>query len=303
MAFLTGPVGNPRITATPAFRPQVQVESRPEPPSDALVWRREASGGLELIPNLLSTKTTTGGELGEELRLSPQFPSQKYVIFGKGQSEIPPAVADLVKLPEPVPAKIASQRWVVTPQIEAKHQQQVDTGEFLGDNRELRSFIGPLVAQRYADRQHLTVVELGPATSTVVAESLQNHADRYLSVEMSEPYAKEQLRRLDLFTVDGYAVKGDTYNLPLQEKSSDVIVTSCHPPFFSASLEDKKIALDQVYQALKEGGEFVLFPFIDSKQPQEFKNYIQERFSLVESHAPQGQPERQALILKKKSPN
>ncbi|MFN8608490.1 MAG: class I SAM-dependent methyltransferase [Vulcanimicrobiota bacterium] len=237
---------------------------------------------------------------------SVQQPLDHYVIFGKDSSEIPAAIADVVCQPELKLGGFPSQRWVVTPQIEASHRHYVGSAPEAelrdGPSSELRTLIGPMLLARYRHQQGLTVAELGPSTSTTVAESLANGSNRYIGVDLSEPLAEKQI---EFLLADGvqafYNVKGDTYALPLKSESCDLILTSCHPPFVSSSLDDRKLALDEIHRALKPGGEFLLFPYDQRKQPAEFQAYLAERFELVEQRLSPLGHDRQAVVLQKRA--
>jgi SAM-dependent methyltransferase len=234
-----------------------------------------------------------------------QEPTDHYVIFGRESSEIPKAIADVVCAPQIKLGGIPSQRWVVTPQIEAHHRNYTSTAPESelrdGPRSELKTLIGPMLAARYTHTQNLTVAELGASTSTTVAETLAHGSNRYIGVDLSEPLAEKQIEYL---TADGtqnfWNVKGDTYALPLQNDSCDLILTSCHPPFVSSSVDDRKLALDEVHRALKPGGEFLLFPYNDKRQPAEFQAHLAEHFQIVDKQLSPLGDDRYAVILQKR---
>ncbi len=236
---------------------------------------------------------------------APQEPTDHYVVFGRESSEIPAAISDVVCPPQMKLGGFPSERWVVTPQIEAFHKQHVSTTpaeELLdGPDSELKTLIGPMLQARYTHTQGLTVAELGPSTSTTVAETLAHGSNRYIGVDLSEPLAEKQIE----FLVAGGAeqffnVKGDTYALPLQSNSCDLILTSCHPPFVSSTVEDRKLALDEVHRSLKPGGEFLLFPYNEKTQPPEFQAYLADRFAIVERRLSPLGSDRYAVVLQKR---
>lgn len=236
---------------------------------------------------------------------SPQEPTDHYVVFGRESAEVPAAIADVVCPPQLKLGGFPSQRWVVTPEIEAFHRQHVSATpeEELrdGPNSELKTLIGPMLQERYTHTQGLTVAELGPSTSTTVAETLAHGSNRYIGVDLSEPLAEKQIE----FLVAGGAeqffnVKGDTYALPLRSNSCDLILTSCHPPFVSSTVEDRKLALDEVHRSLKPGGEFLLFPYNEKTQPPEFQAYLADRFEIVERRLSPLGAERFAVVLQKR---
>ena len=232
-------------------------------------------------------------------------PTDHYVIFGKESRLIPSAIADVVCPPQVKLGGIPSQRWVVTPQIEASHRQHVCSAapEDLRDapGSELKTLIGPMLQARYAHRQGMTAAELGPSTSTTVAETFAHGSNRYVGVDLSEPLAEKQM---EFLLADGasqfFHVKGDTYALPLRSESCDLVLTSCHPPFVSSSLEDRKLALDEVHRSLKPGGEFVLFPYSEKSQPAEFQAHLADRFELVEKRLSPLGHDRYAVVLQKR---
>jgi|JI10StandDraft_1071094.scaffolds.fasta_scaffold961075_1 ubiquinone/menaquinone biosynthesis C-methylase UbiE len=233
-------------------------------------------------------------------------PIDHYVIFGRQSDEIPAAIADVVCTPQLKLGGMPGQRWVVTPEIEAHHRNYVSTApeQELRDSprSELKTLIGPMLQARYTHTQDLTVAELGASTSTTVAETLAHGSNRYIGVDLSEPLAEKQI---DFLTNDDtqnfWNVQGDTYALPLHSDSCDLILTSCHPPFVSSSLEDRKLALDEVHRALKPGGEFLLFPYSHEKQPAEFQAHLAERFEIVDKQLSPLGGDRYAVILQKRA--
>lgn len=236
---------------------------------------------------------------------APETPTDHYIVFGRESSEIPAAIADVVCAPQIQLGGFPSERWVVTPKIEASHLHHVThtPADQLkdGPDSELKTLIGPMLQARYSHKQGMTVAELGPSTSTTVAETLAHGTNRYVGVDLSEPLAEKQIE----FLVAGGAeqffnVKGDTYALPLHSNSCDLILTSCHPPFVSSVLEDRKMALDEVHRSLKPGGEFLLFPYNEKKQPPEFQAYLQERFELVDRRLSPLGDDRFAVVLQKR---
>ncbi|MBT9588497.1 class I SAM-dependent methyltransferase [bacterium] len=225
------------------------------------------------------------------------------VLLGRHAPPIPARVADLIQEPRLQLGGFPSRRWVVTPHIEASHRQQVEHGPEpeLRDSAssELKTLIGPLLHRRYGHRQGMDIAELGPATSTTVAATLSHATHRYLAVDLSEPYLEKQQEFLAQDTATQcYAVKGDSYALPIQDGKADLIVTSCHPPFVSASTQDKAIALDEVWRTLKEDGEFVLFPYDPQGRGADMAPLLEARFEIVDQS--QQRPDRVAVVLKKR---
>lgn len=278
-----------RTGATPA-------RTQATEPNEQFIPNSDPAGTIQHRPSFHTTAVT------QEIRAA--WPKQNLVIFGKSK-QVPAEISDVITKPTISPTPIGSKRWVVTPQIEASHRQQVETlpvSELKdGQNSELVMDIGPFLHQRYAGRDNLTVVELGPATSTTVAHSLSNPSNRYVAVEQSQPYLEKQLEFLTAdTTAQAYGVKGDTYNLPIQKGSCDLLVTSCHPPFVSSSVPDRLEAFDEVYQALKPGGEFVLFPYSEAKQPDEVKAFVAQHFEIVDQTQSHHGPDRLAVVFRKK---
>lgn len=284
---ITGLPGSPRIPATPA-RLAAPASSGP---TDAV----ELGGQVAPAP-----------PRPQPQRPLPQIQLGAYpsVFFAPGGKQRPTAeVADLLQDPRTRGAipSMPSQRWVVTPRIEALHLDQVHRGTELEDepSSELRTLLGPLLRERYGDGRDVTVMELGPATSTTVAESLPGA--RYLGVDLSGPYLEQSSRMLDgRLAAQHFHALGDTYALPVQEGACDLVITSCHPPFVSASPQDKCLALDEVARALAPGGEFILFPYDFEKQPSEVNEHLRKRFELVDSRMSPLGDGRAALVLRKR---
>ena len=271
--------------------PRRAVESAAAGPADAVeLGSRQATAG---------PRRAGAGPFLPPLKLGA-YPSVFFARGGKGKPT--PEVADLLQDPRTraLPS-MPSQRWVVTPKIESLHLEQVLAGEDLEDSpaSELRTMLGPMLRDRYGDGREKTVMELGPATSTTVAESLPGA--RYLGVDLSGPYLEQSSRMLEgRLAAQHFHALGDTYALPVQEGSCDLVVTSCHPPFVSAIPSDKCLALDEVARALAPGGEFVLFPWNFEKQPPEVNAHLEERFELVDRRmSPLGNG-REALVLRKR---
>lgn len=200
-----------------------------------------------------------------------------------------------------------SQRWTVTPQIEAAHRQWMETASneelHAQDGVELQPFIAPILERRYGDRTGMAVLELGPATSTTVPVTLREAADQYFGMDLSLPLLEKQrdLVHEHGHTVDGaLQVQGDTYGMPFQDGTCDLVFTSCHPPFVSASPEDQVVALSEVARVLKPGGEFVLFPWYSEKKDSRVQDYLLRTYEVVERHSSPGHDDRQLLVLRKR---
>ncbi len=235
------------------------------------------------------------------------WPRQHFVIFGSQNQQPPAEIADVICPPTLSPAPFPSARWVVTPEIEAAHRQQVETFPLDGlrdrPDSELATVISPLLERRYGQRHNLTIAELGPATSTSVASTLSHPSHRYVAVEMSEPYLEKQMEFLMSDTSSRcFGVRGDTYNLPLQPGKVDLVVVSCHPPFISSTTPDRLEAFQEVHQALKPGGELVLFPFDERKQPAEVKAYLAAHFEVQDQALSPLAEGRAAVVFRKRDP-
>lgn len=228
--------------------------------------------------------------------------TEVHVVAGPGPKGEPPILSgpDLPALP--------SRRWTVTPRIEALHRQRMETtaNEDLlrEDDLELRPFVAPLLDARYGDRKDMTILELGPATSTVVPDTLAGRGHRYVAMDLSMPFLEKNRELLhDLgHTADGMAVqvRGDSYGLPFRDGTCDLVFTSCHPPFVSASPEDQVLALSEAARVLKEGGEFVLFPWHSEEKDPRVEGYLLRTFEVAERHTSPLGPGRDLLILRKR---
>lgn len=287
---------------------------RPTAQPLAPVWSRPlgspaAATPAEDIPqDAVTLGSIPGPEKAPTAAVAPgPWPSRQFVIFGRRGQQPPAEISDVICQPTISPAPFPSERWVVTPRIEASHRHQVETypAEQLRDrsDSELVTVISPLLERRYGERQGLTIAELGPATSTSVARTLSDSSHRYVAVEMSEPYLEKQLEFLVSDTHSRcFGVQGDTYNLPLRPGQTDLVVVSCHPPFISSNLPDRLEAFGEVHQALKPGGELVLFPFDATKQPAEVMSYLEKHFEVVDQ-APSPLAEgRVAVVFRKRAP-
>lgn len=228
-----------------------------------------------------------------------------HVVVPPGRHGEPPILAGS---PPPRDMKpFPSQRWTVTPRIEAMHRQRMETtsNEALRseDSHELQPFIGPILERRYGDRTGMAVLELGPATSTMVPMTLKDGGHQYFGMDLSLPLLEKQrdLVHEQGHTVDGaLQVQGDTYGMPFQDATCDLVFTSCHPPFYSASPEDQVIALSEAARVLKTGGEFVLFPWYSEMKDDRIEDYLLRTFEVLERHPSPNEADRQLLVLRKR---
>lgn len=274
----TTPEGAPRDTFTRGAEPLPRTRLAPPPPTDS-------------VKSLLQA-------------MKP-FLRDVHVVAPPGRNGEPPILAGS---PPPRDLKpMPSQRWVVTPRIEALHRQrmQATSNEELRaeDAHELQPFLGPLLERRYGDRTGMAVLELGPATSTMVPTTLKDGGHQYFGMDLSLPLLQKQrdLVHEQGHTVDGaLQVQGDTYGMPFHDGTCDLVFTSCHPPFFSASPEDQVIALSEVARVLKPGGEFVLFPWYAETKDERIEDYLLRTFEVVERHSRPGETDRQVLVLRKR---
>lgn len=206
-----------------------------------------------------------------------------------------------VELPQSL-KEIPSKRWVITPQIEASHQnllEQRSNDELRSGNEEIKSFIAPILAERYQGKAGSVAVELGPATNTDIAKSLQSEDSLYFGMDVSRPFlerARELVNEPGHELENAYQVLGDTYRMPFQDDIADIVCVSCHPPFVSATPADKIRAFAEVKRVLKPNGEFALFPWDPTKVGQEVKEYLGKEFDLVESHSQY--PGRELVFLR-----
>ncbi|MBI3924552.1 MAG: class I SAM-dependent methyltransferase [Armatimonadetes bacterium] len=213
-----------------------------------------------------------------------------------------------VPLPDGL-AAIPSQRWTVTPRIEAFHRDRLShqsNAELRQEEGvELLDFIGPLLARHFAGRAGMNVVELGPATSTTVPTALKDQLAHYFGMDLSVPFLE---RSRDLLTEEGYRIPsaypvlGDTFHTPFEDGVADLVLTSCHPPFVSASPPDMLQAMAEVRRILKPGGEFWLFPWTPGEAHPAVEAWLNSHFELVETHASPLGDDRQLLVLRRPVP-
>jgi hypothetical protein len=214
-------------------------------------------------------------------------------------------VENSVPIPQHLKA-IPTARWVVTPQIEAGHARDLGEStnqELRNEGQELKRFVAPILAKRYGQTEGNVAVELGPATSTDLARSLQGGSGKnlYFGMDISKPLldrARELTNEPGYEIADAYQVYGDTYRMPFNDDVADVVCVSCHPPFYSAESADQIKALAEVKRVLKPGGEFALFPWDPNRDPEAHK-FLTAQFDVVESHSER--PDRKMLILKAKA--
>lgn len=196
-------------------------------------------------------------------------------------------------------------RWRMTPSIEAAQRAHYgsQTNEELRaqDRDELEPLIAPLLERRYGHQQGMAVAELGPATSTVVARTLEGRASQYFALDQSMPGLE---RNRDLLNEDGYfvagavQVNGDSYASPFKDGCLDLVFTSCHPPFYSGGPAERMEAFHEVARVLKPGGEFVLFPWEKQRHDDpQVMAFVNQRFEVVERAGDEG---RQVWVFRKR---
>jgi SAM-dependent methyltransferase len=240
-------------------------------------------------------------------RMKPYLKDVHVVLPPKGDA---PAVLggsgveNSVSIPQHLKS-IPTGRWVVTPEIESFHASNLaesSNEQLRNEDQELKRFVAPILAQRYGHTEGNVAVELGPATSTDLARSLQGGSGKnlYFGMDISKPLldkARELTNEPGYKIADAYQVYGDTYRMPFQDDVADVVCVSCHPPFFSADSADKIRALAEVQRVLKPGGEFALFPWDANRDPEAHK-FLTAQFEVVARHSEM--PDREMLILKAK---
>lgn len=228
--------------------------------------------------------------------VSPAVEGAPPVLGGQGEE-------NRVDLPQHL-KEVPSNRWVITPKIEASHAQYLaerSNDELRSGNDELKNFVAPLLAERYGSQEGAVAVELGPATNTDIAKSFQGKDNLYFGLDVSRPFlerARELTNEPGYKLNDAYQVLGDTYQMPFQDDVADVVCVSCHPPFVSATAADKIRAFAEVKRVLKPSGEFALFPWDPEKAQPEVHEYINREFDVVNSHSQHAG--RELVILRAK---
>lgn len=289
--------------------PWLRTAKRPHLPAQTLPAREPSSPGLEDVCEFGNLRPQASPELS--LKQFARTPAQKgstdevlqkmrpYIkdvfVVADASGSAPPVlggkgVENSVELPREL-REVPSKRWVITPQIEASHQNllaEKSNDELRSENREIKSFIAPILAERYRGMSGSVSVELGPATNTDIAKSLKTEDSLYFGMDVSRPFlerARELVNEPGHKIENAYQVLGDTYQMPFQDDIADIVCVSCHPPFVSATPADKIRAFAEVKRVLKPEGEFALFPWDPSKVQPEVADYIQKEFELVGSHS------------------
>lgn len=220
----------------------------------------------------------------------------------------PPVLGGEGIAPSQLPT-LPSRRWVVTPEIEAAHRQQMevtDNSTLRRQDQELKTFVVPILARRYGSEQNQVAVELGPADNTDLAGVLGQGNNLYFGMDLSKPLLeknRELVNEPGYYIPEAYQVHGDTYQMPFRAGVADVVAVSCHPPFVSATADDQLTALSEVHRVLKPGGEFVLFPWREDRHDPRVNEFLSRNFELVESHSSHQGSERKLLILKARGPD
>lgn len=280
----------------------------PSTPADAV----QLGAPSEALPKRPQVPSPAAESTRDQLLRSMRpFIRKAYVVSPGGANGAPPILGGhgpgtSVPLPEELRG-IPSHRWVCTPEIAAFHREnlshQTNAELRAEDGNELEPVAIPLLQRRYGDREGLAVAELGPATSTVVPRALAGKVNHYFATDLSLPLLE---RERDLVNEPGYLlsgsyqVQGDTYDLPYENGSMDVMFTSCHPPFVSSSPGERIQAFGEVARVLKDGGEFVLFPFDRDKQPPAVMAFIDRNFQQVDAAPSPYGSDREMVVLRKK---
>jgi len=137
-------------------------------------------------------------------------------------------------------------------------------------------FFLPLLQARYAQRNNLRVLELGPSCTTFVARALPGTA-QYIGLDYCATCVQKQADRLAFHGLNNArGVHGSTYAIPLPDSSQDVVFTSCHDPFVKGSEEMFMQVFSEVSRVLQPDGEFIFTPWktrselADSRAPWHF---------------------------------
>lgn len=209
------------------------------------------------------------------------------------------------------PAKSAAKpytgRLLFTEELRKSHERQMQRltlfEKQLHENPELGQLVVPVLAQRCMGKKNLDILELGPAYTTAVPEAMWKLLGTYTAVDFSKPYLLKQqsfLRALPGWSARYRMITSDTYELTLASSSCDLVVTSCHPPLVSASVEDKCMVIDKVHSLLREGGTFVVFPWYFGEQQCQVNQHLLERFELIQVAHQTCDKQRLLLVLEKR---
>jgi SAM-dependent methyltransferase len=196
-------------------------------------------------------------------------------------------------------------RLIFTEELRLSHESQIQeiTNQELSQYEctELKQLITPVLSQ-WLNRNNLHIVELGPAFTTAIPEALDDKLLTYSAVDFSPPYLQKQqerLKKLPNLAIRTRSIISDTYDLQLPECSADLIVTSCHPPLVSASIEDKRLVLDKIHHILKPNGVFAIFPWYFNEQPQAVTTHLLKLFH-VRCIAHKNNAKRRTLLILEK---
>lgn len=161
----------------------------------------------------------------------------------------------------------------------------------------------PAIKKRYGGRSGLCVMEVGPLRTTSLAHALKTNYKIYLGLDCQQPSRAQQLFLDSEGLQHARAIAGDIYNLPIADKSQDIVFAFRATPLSSVYCTKESLtrAYKEISRVLKADGEFVLFP-----QPrEEIRGYdpcgsVFEEVSRIEYPPAKGGREPEHLLFYRK---
>ena len=157
------------------------------------------------------------------------------------------------------------------------------------------------IQSNYGQRPGINVLELGPHSSNTIPDNLHESAI-YTAVDYTHS-ALEAQRKYAAHALDNVLrVKGDTFHLPIQGSSQDLVVATYHDPLSFGQLLPRyvKQAINEVVRVLKVGGDFILAPWVYKAHPEEINEYLMSKFDLIEEKPDYPGSTSILLVLRKK---